>query len=95
MTWFDTVMTSVCNVFSDLLKSQRGAVVVLWALAAIPIIVGVGASVDLSRAYMARTRLAFALDAAGLAAGSTGNTEADAGHCRAILLCELSSRRAW
>ena len=49
----------------------------LWALATVPIVVGVGAALDLSRAYMARSRLTFALDAAGLAAGAAGETEAE------------------
>lgn len=51
------------------------AVIILWALAAIPVVIGVGGAVDLSRAYMAKSRLAFALDAAGLAAGAAGETE--------------------
>ena len=61
----------------DLLRRQCGSVLVLWAFAAVPVVIGVGTVVDISRAYMARSRLAFALDAAGLAAGAAGNTEAE------------------
>ena len=58
-----------------LTRNQRGSVLVLWAFAAVPVVLGVGTVVDISRAYMARSRLAYALDAAGLAAGASGNTE--------------------
>ena len=57
-----------------LTRNQRGSVLVLWAFAAVPVVLGVGTVVDVSRAYMARSRLAFALDAAGLAAGAAGST---------------------
>ncbi|MDA0662086.1 MAG: pilus assembly protein TadG-related protein [Proteobacteria bacterium] len=60
-----------------LTRNQRGSVLVLWAFAAVPVVLGVGTVVDVSRAYMARSRLAFALDAAGLAAGAAGSTEAE------------------
>jgi Flp pilus assembly protein TadG len=60
-----------------LTRNQSGSVLVLWAFAAVPVVLGVGTVVDISRAYMARSRLAFALDAAGLAAGAAGNSEAE------------------
>ncbi len=59
------------------LRQQAGGVLVLWAFAVVPVVIGVGTVVDLSRAYMARSRLTFALDAAGLAAGAAGDTEAE------------------
>ena len=76
MTWLENAWEHALKPFAELFRSQRGAVIILWALAAVPVVVGVGAAVDLSRAYMARSRLAFALDAAGLAAGAAGDTEA-------------------
>ncbi|MEX2616654.1 MAG: pilus assembly protein [Alphaproteobacteria bacterium] len=60
-----------------LMRHQRGSVLVLWAFAAVPVVLGVGTVVDVSRAYMAKSRLAFSLDAAGLAAGAAGSTEAE------------------
>ncbi len=75
MVWLDKVTSYFVHLLCGVFRSQRGAVIILWALATVPIVIGVGAAVDLSRAYMARTRLAFALDAAGLAAGAAGETE--------------------
>ena len=75
MFWLQHAKRRLSRALRDALRSKGGAVIILWALAAVPIVVGVGAAVDLSRAYMARSRLAFALDAAGLAAGAAGETE--------------------
>ena len=44
------------------------------ALAMIPILIGSGAAVDYSRAYMVKSRLSHALDQAGLAVGSSNPT---------------------
>jgi Flp pilus assembly protein TadG len=77
MTWLEKVRISIGHLLGAVARSQRGAVIILWALAAVPVVIGVGAAIDLSRAYMARSRLAFALDAAGLAAGAAGETEAE------------------
>lgn len=54
---------------------ERGVFSVVLALSFIPIIFAVGAAVDLGRAYLVRSRLAYALDAAGLAVGSTQGDE--------------------
>ena len=56
-------------------KCERGGVLIFWSFAMIPILIGVGASVDLSRAYLAKARLEMALDAAGLAAGAGTTSE--------------------
>ncbi len=77
MVWLNKLSLIIARQFRAIGRSQGGAVIILWALAAVPIVVGVGAAVDLSRAYMARSRLAFALDAAGLAAGAGGETEVE------------------
>lgn len=77
MALLGKIGTYLTHLLRVALVAQSGSVLVLWAVAAVPIIVGVGTAVDLSRAYMARSRLAFALDAAGLAAGSAGETEAE------------------
>jgi Flp pilus assembly protein TadG len=52
-------------------KSTAGSIAVIVALALIPIIIGSGAAVDFGRAYMVQSRLSYALDAAGLAVGSS------------------------
>ena len=75
MLGLEILHSFVARLLRAVMGSQRGGVVILWALATVPIVIGVGAAVDLSRAYMARSRLAFALDAAGLAAGAAGETE--------------------
>jgi Flp pilus assembly protein TadG len=58
------------------LRSQQGNMAVILAIALVPLMLGIGVAVDLSRAYVVRSRLAYALDAAGLAVGSTQGTEA-------------------
>jgi Flp pilus assembly protein TadG len=61
------------NLFFKNKKSsdERGAFAVVLAVALIPMLIAVGAAIDLSRAYVVKTRIAFALDAAGLAVGSS------------------------
>jgi Flp pilus assembly protein TadG len=58
-------------------KSKKGAVAVTLAVAMIPLIFAAGAAVDLSRAYVVKQRLRFALDAAGLAVGASSGTESE------------------
>ncbi|HEY1629795.1 MAG TPA: pilus assembly protein [Rhizomicrobium sp.] len=53
------------------LRNKRGNVAMIYALSLIPITVAAGAGLDLGRAMVVRARLAEALDAAGLAVGST------------------------
>jgi Flp pilus assembly protein TadG len=50
-----------------------GNVALLFALAAIPVMIGGGIAIDTTRAYMVKTRLGAALDAAALAVGSKAN----------------------
>jgi len=55
----------------------RGNYAILFALSVIPILIAVGAAIDISRAYVVKQRMTKALDAAGLAvAGMTGLTNA-------------------
>lgn len=51
------------------LLSRRGNTAIIFGLATIPILIGAGCAIDLSRALVVRQRLAHALDAAGLAIG--------------------------
>jgi Flp pilus assembly protein TadG len=54
---------------------RRGSYAVIFALTLIPIMIAIGAAVDLSQAYVVKQRLTRALDAAGLAVGgATGQT---------------------
>lgn len=53
---------------------QRGAVAMIFALSMIPLMVMAGMAVDLSRAYLVKSRLGHSLDAAGLAVGSMRTT---------------------
>ena len=53
------------------LRSRRANVSMIFALSLIPITIAAGAGLDLGRAMIVRTRLAEALDAAGLAVGAT------------------------
>jgi len=56
-------------------KDQRGQVLVLFALAAIPMAILIGIAVDLGRAHALRQKLVHAVDAAGLAAGVSGSDD--------------------
>ena len=57
-------------------SDRRGAVAIIFALCLIPLCLAGGAAVDLGRAYVVKSRLAYALDAAGLAVGAaTTNDE--------------------
>ncbi|MES1989435.1 MAG: pilus assembly protein [Pseudomonadota bacterium] len=56
---------------------KRGSYAVIFAISLVPILIALGAAVDLSQAYMVKQRLTRALDAAGLAVGGiTGQTTA-------------------
>lgn len=54
-----------------LLNAKNGNVAMIFGLALIPITAGAGVGLDFARALVVRTRLSEALDAAGLALGST------------------------
>ena len=59
------------------IKNQLGAVAVAFGLM-IPVVIGaVGMSVDMSQAYLVKSRLASALDAAALAAAASGSEDED------------------
>ena len=59
-----------------LVSDRNGAVAIIFALALIPLTVASGLAVDLGRAYIVKNRLAYALDAAGLAVGSSSSSDA-------------------
>jgi len=57
--------------------STRGNVAMIFALVLVPLVLAAGAGLDFSRALLARSRLAEALDAAGLAIGGKQNLTPD------------------
>ena len=63
------------GVLARFARNKRGNVAITFGLCAIPLVIGAGAAVDLSRALIVRQRLVHALDAAGLAVGKTMNLD--------------------
>ena len=63
MTQFGTKFRRLLRRFS---QSERGNIVIIFALAVIPVIGLVGAAVDYSRANSARTAMQAAIDATAL-----------------------------
>ena len=59
------------------LREDCGGVLMTFGLALIPMILAVGITIDLGRAYSVRARLAYALDAAGLAVGASQGNNAE------------------
>ena len=63
---------------SAFVRDPRGNVAMLFGLAAIPLVICIGAAIDYGRALIVQERMASAADAAGLAIGSwTGLTQAE------------------
>ncbi|MES1989436.1 MAG: TadE/TadG family type IV pilus assembly protein [Pseudomonadota bacterium] len=71
------MMTCFKKTLERFMADRRGSYAVIFALTIIPILIAIGAAIDLSQAYVAKQRLTSPLDAAGLAIGSmTGQTDA-------------------
>jgi Putative Flp pilus-assembly TadE/G-like len=58
-----------------LLKDQRGAVMAIVGLAIIPLFAIIGLAIDTGRGYMLKSKLSYAIDAAGLAGGRAFETD--------------------
>lgn len=56
------------------LRARNGTIAITFALLAIPLILGIGISVDFIRAYGVKSRLSAAVDAAALAASTAGGS---------------------
>lgn len=54
---------------------ERGVVLAIVGLAIIPLFAAIGLAVDLGRAYMLKSKLSYAIDAAGLAGGRAFETD--------------------
>jgi Flp pilus assembly protein TadG len=63
------------RVLRRLLGDQRGAVMAIMGLAIIPLFAVVGLAIDTGRGYMLKSKLSYAIDAAGLAGGRAFDTD--------------------
>ena len=61
--------------WTRLLAEQRGAVAAIMGLAIIPLFAVVGLAIDTGRGYMLKSKLSYAIDAAGLAGGRAFDTD--------------------
>ena len=59
------------------LMQPEGNVLIMFGLAAIPLVIAVGMGIDIGRAYAVKVRLGSALDDAGLAVASTQDPSID------------------
>jgi Flp pilus assembly protein TadG len=58
-----------------LLGDQRGALMAIMGLAIIPLFAAIGLAIDTGRGYMLKSKLSYAIDAAGLAGGRAFETD--------------------
>lgn len=58
-----------------LLRDQRGTLMGMVGLLVVPLFIAMGLAVDAGRGYMLRSKLSYAIDAAGLAGGRAFDTE--------------------
>jgi len=65
------ILTAIRDLARRLHRRKDGSVLVMFGLAAIPLILAVGVAVDVGRAYAVKVRLSSAIDDAGLAIAST------------------------
>ena len=65
-----------------LVSDRRGAIAIIFALLAVPMILAAGFAVDLGQAYLVRSNLTRALDAATLAVASSTDTSTTALNAR-------------
>lgn len=56
-------------------SEQRGAMVAIIALAVVPVFASLALAVDLGRGYLLKSKLSYAIDAAGLAGGRAFDTD--------------------
>src|SRR3954464_16062600 len=65
------------------LRSSRGNVAMMFALAMVPLMIGAGVGLDYTRAMLVRQQMGEALDAAGLAVGSSTGLDHDSAEAMA------------
>ncbi len=72
-----SVFARAWSLLSRLAHDRRGGIAMIFGLSLVPMTLGAGLAVDLGRAYAVKSRLSYALDAAGLAVGSSSGTSAE------------------
>lgn len=65
------ILATARDLARRLRRRQDGNVLIMFGLAAIPLVIAVGMGIDIGRAYAVKVRLGTALDDAGLAVAST------------------------
>jgi Flp pilus assembly protein TadG len=63
------------GLFARLLEDRRGGMMAIMGLAIIPLFIVVGLAIDTGRGYMLKSKLSYAIDAAGLAGGRAFETD--------------------
>jgi len=64
-------MTTLRMIFRRFAADRRGSYAVIFAIAIVPMLIAIGAAIDISQAFFVKQRMTKALDAAGLAIGGT------------------------
>ena len=77
MRAFRDIGRRAARLFTQFLNAKNGNVSMVFGLTAIVLLLGGGAGIDWSRAMVTKSRLAAALDAAGLAVGTTSGLTTD------------------
>lgn len=85
---------AIAQIFGRFQRDERGAIAVIFALAIIPLMVFGGMAVDLSQAYLVKSRLSHSLDAAALAVGSMRATNPDPAYLSAQFSSFVSANYA-
>ncbi len=62
-------MTQLRIFLRRFVADRRGSYAIIFAIAIVPLLVAIGAAIDISQAYVVKQRMTKALDAAGLAVG--------------------------
>lgn len=68
--------TTLASLTARFLRDRRGSYLVLFAVMLIPMVGAVGLAIDTGRGYLVKSKLSYAIDSAGLAAGQL-STSAD------------------
>lgn len=71
----ETGIAKTLKIVRSAMGNEGGSYAVIFAVSLVPVLIALGAAIDLSQAYLTKSRMMSALDAAGLAvAGMTGQS---------------------
>ena len=70
-------LRAMASGLAGFIRQRRGVTAVTFAIALLPLLVLTGTAVDVSRAFIVKQRLGFAIDAAALAVGASSGTTAE------------------